>query len=112
MPYTYKHEIDAIVRKAGDKYEGNLIAAGVPTSTNAGYGTIENKALSYIRAGYYRDEVQDAFEYGEAQLFGVFRYAASGHYSVESIAHGQPFVDPSKASLKAWELDPKWARLY
>jgi hypothetical protein len=92
--------------KVEQKYRESLLKTGVPNKSTANYGTLEHEALAYIRTGYFMQGVKDAMDYGTAQLFGVFHYDGTGYYNTDKLADSTVFTDPSKANLRAWELDP------
>lgn len=108
LPRNDKYIVDAATRKMEDKYREALDAGPVGLADpDARFGTLGHEQMTYIRAGYFREGVNDAMTYGKAQLFAVFHFDGTGHYSAEKLADRAVFADPSKACLRAWELDPQ-----
>lgn len=98
--HSFRHELDAVVRKAEDKYRDSF-------AQNDSLGLPSLSSDAWERARYYAQGVRDAFEYGSAQLHVVCRYNGMGHYTVSDLADQRTFVDPSEANKRAWELDPQ-----
>lgn len=98
----YYLEIEAAMRKVSDKYQETL-----PQVVDGNWGSLANQSQPHIRAGYFKQGLRDALEYGQAQTFAVFHYVGTGHYNASKLADRTIFIDPSVACMRSWELDPQ-----
>ena len=94
--HNYRTEIEAMVRKAEEKYSESIGNTPCPVT-----GEVS------MRSWFYRDGILDAiYNQDTVNRWVVCRFNGCGHYTVESLAEETLHDDPVFAWKRAWELDP------
>jgi len=94
--HNYRNEINALVRRAREKY-GDTIGDLVCPFTGE---------PSYMRTSWYAEGMDHAIAYGRGAKYVVVRFNGCGSYNVDSMVDRTVYDDPSFAWKRSWEADP------